>query len=330
MIYYSAIDDSEKIEILAHSKAGEFVGIIEAVKHAESGLIEVKRIASRYQTETLLFKALGIHATKVDMSIMSCRGKVRNKRRDIEEEGYWNAMLSKHIDCEPQALPDRFCMADEKPFYNHAYKVVTDPKVDCYLTSYSSETLPSHILDVLDNSRSILDYVVNSPISVHIEDEFPLEPADHNTGEHILTLWDQNKIEEVYTSGKCMFLAIALYEKFGHEIQMHISKYQGNLIIEHAWVSLDDEYSFDVTGLIKKEKEWDGAGKTKRNVSKEQIFSLMTLSSEYDDFTKSEGENAVKDAHRLIDNYLINFYGELETLSVSRSGTSNEKSLDFC
>ena len=129
---------------------------------------------------------------------------------------------------------------------------------------------------------------------------------NYNTGKNVSTPFTIKKLEETYCFGKCMYLAIALKERFGYKINLNIGKFGGETVIEHAWNVIDNK-DFDIEGFFNA-NEVEILGKQINNVSKEFIYNLLEKSTAYDDFSPKNFHKQVSDAHKLIDNYLIHAY----------------------
>jgi hypothetical protein len=60
----------------------------------------------------------------------------------------------------------------------------------------------------------------------------------------------KNKLEEIYFSGKCFYLAIALHRLYGYEIQASLNTDNvDDIWIEHAWCIHPNGNILDITGL---------------------------------------------------------------------------------
>lgn len=56
-----------------------------------------------------------------------------------------------------------------------------------------------------------------------------------------------NDLEDLYMTGRCMFLAIALHRLYGYEIQAHIDEDYHGEYIGHAWVIANNKI-LDILG----------------------------------------------------------------------------------
>jgi hypothetical protein len=132
-----------------------------------------------------------------------------------------------------------------------------------------------------------------------------------NTGNNVCTPFSIKKMEENYTFGKCMYLAIALKDRFGYEINMKIGLFGKDRVIEHAWSSIEKGKDFDIEGYFDSNKA-DIVGEKLENVSKKFIYNLLKDSEGYADFTHKKFEKSLEDANKLIDNYLIYAYPKIQ------------------
>nr|WP_229650294.1 hypothetical protein [Vibrio splendidus]MCC4882954.1 hypothetical protein [Vibrio splendidus] len=306
MIKYSIIEtEDNKLIALAHSEGGEFIGIAHATKNEVVGIIEIDNLVTRYQSEMMLLRAIGGYAEDNGLRVAPCPNKLRTRNRDREEMKLWESMLGLS---EYDAT--RRSDAPEQDFVNrslsYAFNIPCDARTKRHSAIYHENSVPGGASVAWELGESISRHVLQSPTVVYIEDEYPLPPANPLTGENIFTAYQVDQVIEEYTSGKCMFLALALHERFGLDVDMHIIKYQGNWCIEHAWCSSGTD-GIDIIG-VQENYKWDSLGSFERAVSKDQIFSLMANSSEYPGFSVDAAERAVLDAHRVIDNYLLDYH----------------------
>jgi hypothetical protein len=136
-----------------------------------------------------------------------------------------------------------------------------------------------------------------------------------NTGRNVCTAFFIKKLEENYKFGKCMYLSMALKDRFGYDINMKIGLFGKDRVIEHAWSSIEKSKDFDIEGYFDSNKS-DIIGERIENVSKDFIYNLLKASSGYEGFTHEKFEKSLEDANKLIDNYLIYAYPEIQNKKV--------------
>lgn len=85
-----------------------------------------------------------------------------------------------------------------------------------------------------------------------------------------------DEIQEYYTYGNCMYLAIALNRIYGFEIQAAIVNQDSVNWIGHAWVKLPGGNYIDIMGLYTDTVELDGFGdKTITNMTEDNLCEYM-------------------------------------------------------
>lgn len=138
-------------------------------------------------------------------------------------------------------------------------------------------------------------------------DKSPLPNPNINIGEDVVTLDDKDKLESIYMSGSCMYLAMALNEMYGFPMQAALGDY-----IEHAWVMVNDK-CFDICGLDSGASDWTDCP---IDVTKNDLIEIM--------FPDGAGlkelkllSNEIDIAKKVIKNYLSPYYqSEFKTFGV--------------
>lgn len=328
MIQHSIIlKEKNKMIALSHSELGEYIGIAYATIESDTKTIKIDELVTRYDSEMMLLRAIGGYAQDNQLRVRANPDKTIKKMRERENVRRWDAM-SQLDEYNPLELNELTSRSDLSPGLRHSFLIPCDERTKRHTRSYREDSVPEVVSLALSKGKEVLDAIAESPVVVYIEDDFPIPPADPVTGKNVLTGYQLKDVVDVYTSGCCMFLALALQERFGFDIDMHISKYQGNWMIEHAWCSING-IGVDVNGIQDK-YEWIGTGSFKRNVTKKQIFTLMNGSDEYPDFTEDKGDQAISDAHQLIDNYLLDYHPEITDLAGTvELGVTRRKTKDY-
>jgi hypothetical protein len=322
MIYYTFIESESKLQLLLHSEKKEFIGIAEADFHNNENILEVKRVGARYQTATIAYKALAAYCTHKNLNLMSNRN---NDEFGWRAKQHWDAFFKGYYKSEKKMLPSNMLIETKDKSRNYSYGLTFEKKLkslvdegyfdfEKFSSIIDKKNITEETSELLENGTSILNYLYKRKGNKTLYDKFPIPDANHITGTNINTLWDMKQVTLEYTSGRCMYLSIALNELYGYEIQMHVDKYREGMIIEHAWVETSTEENFDITGYINKDDEWTGSGTTLKKVTKDDIYDFMSLSKIYDNISKENFEQNVLLAQEVINNYVLIYFPELSIL----------------
>lgn len=308
MIYYSFLENESEneIELLIHSDSDEFIGYLKGNTNRNTDIIEVTNIGTRYKNGTLAYKAISMYAHIKNKSIMSSRDII-NKNPKVNS--HWKAFNKGFYKSTSFPLPVELEIEYFKDNgQNKSYNMEPESRIVNTFRFHKSNNIPTNLKEVKKESKYIMNILKNKKTFFRsnwfIDDLKPLKQTNHDTGINISTFLDEKEIIANYTSGKCMFLAIALNERFGYEINMTKDRYKGNDFVEHAWVVLDKDNHYDVTGKMNSTNKWNKNDNVFIDVKKECIFELMVKSEEYKDFTVEKGNICVQEASLLIDNYL--------------------------
>lgn len=293
-------------------------------------LMEVGSTVARRNCGKLLYQSLAKYAGLHDCHIMSSRDG------DTREGAHrqWNAFNKGWFDCNKITLPDELNdyileerdPSDCKPLLN-AYQMEPDLLFRNRLVDMSQPKNVKEVEQILNETEDFYGTSYDLDSNKWIDEDHPLPKPDYYKGLNILTEQDQERLEEVYYSGRCMYLAMAIHERFGFDIEAHTCRINKELCIEHAWASLDNETHIDIIGPYAKSKEWTGNGNTLRNLTPKDILTLMqTPSSAYPNTDKATIKQGMLDAHSVIDHYLMpNFSKTLTSNNNQKPDVTNVK-----
>lgn len=106
------------------------------------------------------------------------------------------------------------------------------------------------------------------------------------------------EVIEEYSYGKCMWLALALHDRYGWDIHAQLDK-DGS--IAHAYVKRPDGKEVDVCGVQERVDIFNGSGKSRRFSREGFIRFLKGMSSHMNIMAKYRREKVKAD--RVIDLY---------------------------
>lgn len=318
MIKFSVIEGSSQCMALIHTPDGQFISSCDFEINPESKLIQIRDMVSRIDSETMLFQMMGAYASNKGYQITPHRAIKRNKRRHEAEMQMWNYMFKNSEKFQANALDEISEVTPYQASIRCSYSIPCPEWIHNRVSVHLSDDMEDRVKRALSDSQTVREDVLNSAVTIFIEDDYPLPPANHDTAENTYTGYDLKQVVENYTSGKCMFLALALQERFGLDVRMCIDKYE-DWIIEHAWAG-SGNITVDANGIAENYAwEMSPSGSYYENVTKEQIFNLMLRSKIYPEFTEDSGEKAIRDAHKMIDNYLLMVEPGINSIHVEKS-----------
>ncbi|MGZ7506443.1 hypothetical protein [Vibrio parahaemolyticus] len=326
MIKFSVIEGSSQCMALIHTPDGKFISSCDFEISSESKLIQIRDVVSRIDSETMLFQMMGAYASDKGYQITPHSDIKRNKRRHEPEVQVWNYMFKNSERFQTNPLDEISEVTPYQASIRCSYSIPCPEWIRNQVSVYSSDDMEDSVKRALSDSQTVREDVLNSSVTIFIEDDYPLPPANLDTAENTYTGYDLKQVVENYTSGKCMFLALALQERFGLDVRMCIDKYE-DWIIEHAWAG-SGSITVDANGIAENYKwEMSPSGSYYENVSKDQVFNLMLRSKIYPEFTEDLGEKAIRDAHKMIDNYLLMVEPGINNINVENNRNMVSSSL---
>ena len=111
------------------------------------------------------------------------------------------------------------------------------------------------------------------------------------------------EMKEIYMSGRCMFLAIALKRLFGYEMQACIETDNVGEYIAHAWVKMPNGNILDIDGEYPESMNaynGEAFGRRENDLSEAAMKSYMTSTEGY--------EKDVREAMGVVRDYLLPTY----------------------
>lgn len=288
------------VEIIIYTANNDFLSSAKMIHYPEDNLFEISGPVARSGFGKELYLVMAMYAHENNAHIMSARDGATRSAAIKHWESFYEESDSKVI------IPDFYnetILADDSeedalPF-THAYQI--KPNSD-YKNNIINLLESKNGMSLLEETRDFFGDSYGLDSNKWINDDFPLNEANIDSGLNIVGERDIDSLEEQYYTGKCMFLAIALHEKFGLEIQAAVTKSGNELVIDHAWVNIGGISDIDICGIHDCKSEWASGSKIIQSLNTKEIKKIIG------EIPKDRFEENMINANSVMNNYLIPKY----------------------